>query len=79
MILGIVIYLVVRVSGVDLIKAAALSIAVTWIAFWSFSLLLTNDCSTISMYAIAVLFIDGVAALMTWVVFVVLAKYCALS
>ncbi len=79
LILGIVIYLVVRVSGVDLVKATALSITAIWIAFWLFSLLLTNGYSTISMYAIVVLCIDGVAALMVWVVFVVLTKYCALS
>ena len=73
-ILAAIIYLVTRIAKMNLIKATTFSIALLWIIFWIISILLARNPNIISMDNIIVIGIDGIAALITWIIFSMLIR-----
>ncbi len=74
-VLGTIIYLLVRLTGMSLTRAVTFSIAALWAISWLTSILSTGDLGAITLSQVAIIGIDGVAALITWLTLSKLARH----
>jgi len=72
-ILAIVIYFISRLSRLDIARASMLSILLLWILFWLLTISLSRN--PIMIENIIVVFLDGIAAFITWIALLKFVKY----
>ncbi len=74
-ILATIIYFVIHIAKINLTKATMFSIGLTWTTFWLISILSTRDFNITSIDNTMVIGVDGIAALITWIILSRLIKY----
>jgi len=74
-VLATVIYLLVHLTGMSLARATMFSIASLWTIFWLVSLFSIGGVGAIALDHAVTVGIDGIAALITWLMLSRLAKH----
>ncbi|RLG63452.1 hypothetical protein DRO02_06550 [archaeon] len=74
-VLSTVIYLLVHLTGMSLARATMFSIASLWTIFWLVSLFSIGGVGAIALDHAVTVGIDGIAALITWLMLSRLAKH----
>ena len=67
--LALVAYAIMRVARMSVVRSTAFSVLLLWVAFW-----ISTICIAEGVSEVLILCIDGLAALLTWLVLVTLLK-----
>ncbi len=71
-VLALVAYFAMRVGRISVIRSVTLSVALLWAAYWLITICLGRSADIHN--GLIVIFLDGVAAFITWVSLIVLIK-----